>query len=100
MPQCGDREAQIRSPITDGAYGKPWVFRYKDLEIWWSNPHYNRPGGVKAATATAWVPQSKPIWFTEARMSGDRQGHQSAQCLFRCEVVGDWLFHHFRRRAR
>ncbi|MCE8508436.1 glycoside hydrolase TIM-barrel-like domain-containing protein [Ruegeria pomeroyi] len=60
-----DRAAQVRTPITDGAAGKPWVFRYKDLRSWWSNPHYNRPGGVESGTPTAWVPQSKPIRFTE-----------------------------------
>jgi len=59
------RDAQNRTPITDGAYGKPWVFRFKDLRAWWSNPHYNRPGGVESGAATAWVPQSKPFWFTE-----------------------------------
>ncbi len=62
---AADRSAQIRTPITDGAAGKPWVFRYKDLLAWWSNPHFNRPGGVESGTPTAWVPQSKPIWFTE-----------------------------------
>ncbi|QPC41986.1 glycoside hydrolase/phage tail family protein [Kaustia mangrovi] len=60
-----DRQLQIRTPITDGAHGKPWVFRNKDLVSWWSNPHYDRPGGVEAASATAWVPEAKPIWFTE-----------------------------------
>ncbi|BCP52836.1 hypothetical protein K32_14530 [Kaistia sp. 32K] len=60
-----DRRAQIRSPITDGGAGKPWVFRYKDLVGWWSNPHFDRPGGVEIGTPSAWVPQSKPIWFTE-----------------------------------
>lgn len=62
---AADRTAQVRTPITDGAAAKPWVFRYKDLRAWWSNPHYNRPGGVESGTPTAWVPQSKPIWFTE-----------------------------------
>ncbi|MFN3576341.1 MAG: glycoside hydrolase TIM-barrel-like domain-containing protein, partial [Tabrizicola sp.] len=62
---AADRIAQVRTPITDGAAGKPWVFRYKDLRAWWSNPHYDRPGGVESATPTAWAPQSKPIWFTE-----------------------------------
>ncbi|MTH64886.1 baseplate multidomain protein megatron [Paracoccus shanxieyensis] len=62
---AADRSAQIRTPITDGAAGKPWVFRYKDLRAWWSNPHYDRPGGVESSTPTAWGPQSKPIRFTE-----------------------------------
>lgn len=61
-----DRDAQIRSPIEDGAYGEPWVFRNKDFRRWWSTLHHDRPGGVRAATPTAWVPQSKPIRFTEA----------------------------------
>ncbi|MEM1128915.1 MAG: glycoside hydrolase/phage tail family protein [Pseudomonadota bacterium] len=60
-----DAEAQIRTPITDGAYGEPWVFRYKDLVNWWSEEHFDRPGGARASTSTDWVPQSKPIWFTE-----------------------------------
>jgi len=60
------RQVQARSAITDGAYGKPWVFRYKDLKSWWLNPHYNRPGGVEQGSPTGWTPQSKPIWFTEA----------------------------------
>jgi len=60
-----DRQAQTRSPITDGAYGKPWVYRPKDLVSWWSELHHDRPGGVEAATPTAWLPQSKPIRFTE-----------------------------------
>lgn len=60
-----DRENQIRTPITDGAYGKHWVFRYKDLWNWWGNTHVNRPGGIEAGSATEWVAQSKPVWFTE-----------------------------------
>lgn len=59
------RADQARTLITDGAGGKPWVFRYKDLRSWWSNQHFNRPGGTEAGTPTAWVPQSKPFWFTE-----------------------------------
>ncbi len=61
---AADRDAQTRTPITDGA-GKPWVFRYKDVRSWWLNRHYNRPDGIESITATAWVPQSKPIWLTE-----------------------------------
>ena len=57
--------AQRRLPITDGAHDEPWVFRYKDLAGWWSNPHHNRTGGVRAALPTGWSPGSKPIRFTE-----------------------------------
>ncbi|GAB4520048.1 MAG: glycoside hydrolase TIM-barrel-like domain-containing protein [Parvularculaceae bacterium] len=60
-----DRESQQRTTIADGAAGKPWVFRFKDFWNWWSNAHFDRPGGVEAASPTAWTPESKPIWFTE-----------------------------------
>ena len=60
-----ERAAQIRSPITDGAYGEPWVWRLKDLRGWWENAHHDRLGGVRQPVATDWVPQSKPFWFTE-----------------------------------
>ncbi|MDN5926714.1 MAG: glycoside hydrolase TIM-barrel-like domain-containing protein, partial [Hyphomicrobiales bacterium] len=60
-----DRKDRRRSAITDGAYGKNWTFRYKDIAGWWSNAHYNRAGGAEASTPTAWVPCEKPIWFTE-----------------------------------
>ena len=60
-----DRDNQVRTPITDGAHNKPWVFRYKDVKSWWANPHYERIGGVEQNTPTAWQPQSKPVWFTE-----------------------------------
>ncbi len=58
-------EAQIRTPITDGAHGEHWVYRYKDIRNWWSNAHHERIGGERQALPTAWEPQSKPIWFTE-----------------------------------
>ncbi len=60
-----DRENQNRTPISDGAHNEAWIWRYKDLYNWWANEHYNRIGGVRAATPTQWVPQSKPFWFTE-----------------------------------
>ncbi len=60
-----DRLAQSRTPITDGAHGEAWMFRPKDLKAWWSNPHHDRPGGVRATTPTAWVPRSKPLRLTE-----------------------------------
>ncbi|MCV6586315.1 MAG: glycoside hydrolase/phage tail family protein [Marinibacterium sp.] len=60
-----EEEAQIRTPILDLAHNEPWIWRYKDIRSWWSNPHHERIGGVRQASPTAWQPQSKPIWFTE-----------------------------------
>ncbi|KAJ56587.1 phage host specificity protein [Actibacterium mucosum KCTC 23349] len=59
------RDAQRRTPITDEAHDEPWVFRYKDIRNWWRNPHHDRVAGSRQPTPTAWVPQSKPVWFTE-----------------------------------
>jgi hypothetical protein len=58
------RAAQARLPIGDGAHGKPWTFRPKDLAGWWSNAHIRRVGGAET-TATAFTPGAKPIWLTE-----------------------------------
>lgn len=59
-----DRVSQTRTPISDGAYNKPWIYRPKDVLNWWSNAHIQRVNGLET-TATSWVPQSKPVWLTE-----------------------------------
>ncbi|MEE9590734.1 MAG: glycoside hydrolase/phage tail family protein, partial [Hyphomicrobiaceae bacterium] len=59
-----DRDSQVRTPITDGL-GKPWVFRFKNVWSWWQSQHFDRPGGIEVGAATAWTPQSKPIWISE-----------------------------------
>jgi hypothetical protein len=35
-------------------------YAWKNIEYWWNNYHYNPDN-----SQTAWVPQSKKIWFTE-----------------------------------
>ncbi|MEM7057323.1 MAG: glycoside hydrolase TIM-barrel-like domain-containing protein [Pseudomonadota bacterium] len=60
-----DRLTQTRTPIADGAYDEPWVFRPKDIRNWWQNQHFNRIDGVREEQPTAWVPRSKPVWLTE-----------------------------------
>ncbi|MNR72514.1 hypothetical protein D3C72_30820 [compost metagenome] len=60
-----DRQKRLRSPITDGLAGKPWIFRYKDIESWWSSLHFDRVDGAERATPTVWMPGMKPVWFTE-----------------------------------
>ena len=77
---------RLRTPITDGAYGKPWVYRYKDLVAWWSKPHYNRVGGVEVLTR-------RPPGCHSASRSGSRNSAarrstrgQPAERLPRSEV--------------
>ncbi|WP_296578664.1 glycoside hydrolase/phage tail family protein [Xanthobacter sp.] len=60
------RAAQARSPITDGAFGEPWVYRQKDLWSWWANTHHERIAGVRSVAPTAFVPGAKPIRLMEA----------------------------------
>ncbi len=56
------RAAQRRIPISDPD-GEDWVWRTKDFRGWWETPHHPRVGGVRQSQATAWQPQSKPIWM-------------------------------------
>ena len=60
-----DRDAQVRTPIVDSAHGEDWVFRPKDLFGWWSSAHHDRPGGVRSASPTGWVPGSKAVRLIE-----------------------------------
>ncbi len=71
------RDAQQRLPITDGAYQKPFVYRTKDIRGWWLSLHYPRVAGVESATPTAFIPQSKPIIFTELGCPAVNKGANS-----------------------
>jgi Gene Transfer Agent (GTA)-like protein/putative tail protein len=81
-PSSSHRDAQDRIAITDGAYGKPWVFRFKDLRNWWFNLHYDRPAGIESDQPTAWSPQSKPIWFTELGCPAVDKGANQPNCFY------------------
>ncbi|HMB11559.1 baseplate multidomain protein megatron, partial [Saliniramus sp.] len=92
------RAAQSRLPITDGAYGKPWVYRAKDLVSWWSEPHVERVGGVEIG-ATAYVPMAKPIWLTEIGIPAVDKGPNQPN-LFPDMKSSEGAFPHFSRRMR
>ena len=60
-----DRARRHRTPITDGAHGKPWVWRNKDFRSWWENVHAERVDGVETGVTSAWRPGMKPLMLTE-----------------------------------
>lgn len=93
------RIAQARTPIADGAYGEPWVFRNKAIRDWWENEHNDRPGGVRSGTATAWTPQSKPVRFTEMGCPAVDKGANQPN-LFPDRLSSEGGFPWFSTRAR
>ncbi len=68
------RRNQSRLPITDGSFGKPWMFRAKDIWNWWSEPHFERVHGAELEAPTGWIAQSKPIRLTETGCAATDKG--------------------------
>ncbi|MEG1452211.1 baseplate multidomain protein megatron [Brevundimonas sp.] len=77
-----DEAAQVRTPISDGAYGEDWVWRVKDLKGWWSNPHYERVGGVRLSRPTDWVAGMKPVRLTEIGCAAVDRGGNAPNLFF------------------
>ncbi|MFC3117640.1 glycoside hydrolase/phage tail family protein [Jhaorihella thermophila] len=73
-----DRDAQNRTPITDGDYGEDWIWRFKDLRSWWRESHHDRPAGMRLGIATqgaellGWNPIGSGV--TLAAGSGSHRG--------------------------
>ena len=65
MPTRLRRRAQTRTPITDGAYGKPWVFRAERPRVLVVERACGTRRRRRDPAPTAWQAQSKPIWLTE-----------------------------------
>lgn len=76
------RAAQTRTPITDGAAAKPWVFRQKDLSSWWENHHRPRRSGAELPMPTDWVPRSKPIRIIELGVPAVDKGANQPNLFF------------------
>ena len=94
-----DRAAQVRTPIADLAHGETWVFRQKAVRDWHGHAHHNRPGGVRDASATAWVPGSKPVWFTELGAPAvDKAANQPN--VFPSALSSEGAFPHFSAGTR
>ena len=65
-----DRQAQVRTPISDGFYGEPWLFRPKDMRNWWQSVHHDRLGGMRfgffqnAADPASYDPNPSTVTIT------------------------------------
>ncbi len=103
-----DRDAQNRTPITDGFYNEPWTFRFKDLASWWLTPHHDRPGGVRtgfftnAANVTSYDPNPATVtiapttgtfgpFVSPARIASDGATWHGATPGYRALAAGDRL---------
>ena len=93
------REAQARLPIADGAYGEDWVFRYKDLVSWWSQPARQPPGRGEGARGDGVAAEVEADLVHRARLPGGEQGHEPAERVPRPEVVGELFPVLFKRVA-
>lgn len=51
--------------VVEDQFDEAWIFRFKALRDWWARPHFERRGGRSLALRSPWLPQSKPIRFTE-----------------------------------
>lgn len=54
-----------RRTLIGNSSDQDWMWRYKDIRSWWQNLHHEVLDGNLQMQPTDWVPQSKPIWFTE-----------------------------------
>lgn len=78
-----DRANQVRTDLTDNdPANEPWIYGNKRLVDWWSNEHHSRPGGVRNAGATSWVPESKKIVFTEMGVPAIDKGTNQPNVFF------------------
>jgi hypothetical protein len=69
--------------------GKPWVFRYKDLRAWWSEPHFNRPGGVESGNAHRMGAAVEADLVHRAGLPRHRPRHEPAERVLRPEELGE-----------
>ena len=83
---AADREAQVRTPITDGAAGKPWVFRYKDLRSLVVEPAPQPPGRGRERRAHRLGPGEQADPLHRDRLPGGRPRPEPAERLLRPEV--------------
>lgn len=88
-----DRLSQTRTAINDNIHGENWIFGAKRIREWWQSAHHPRTNGVRSSTPTAWVPQSKPIVFTEFGCSAIDRGTNQPDQFFDPKKTDDGIPH-------
>ena len=67
------------APDTHRRHGQEQAMglRQKDIRNWWANPHFSRPGGIEAASATAYLPQESPSALRSSAARPSTRGRTS-----------------------
>ena len=94
-----ERNAQTRRPITDGAYGKPWVFRAEGSRLLVVEPAYGARGRRRDRRDRMAAAIEADLAHRD-RHSRRRQGAERTERLSRSEILGIRLSAVLPRRAR
>ena len=70
------------------------AYAWKNIDWWWKNAHVNPD-----QTTTPWVPQSKPIWFTEFGFPSVDGATNQPNVFYDPDSVAGNLPHHSRGRV-
>ena len=80
--------------------GQALVFRCKDLRSWWSNPHYDRPGGTESGTPTVMDARKQARLVHRAGLPGNRQEAPNQPNVFYDPKSAESLLPYFSRGWR
>ena len=95
-----DRLAQVRSPISDGGYGKPWIYRYKDIWGWWSNHAFQQAGRRRKRIANLLGSEIEANLVHGTWMPIRQQRLEPAKRLLRPQILRKRPPHLLNRRLR
>ena len=81
---------QVRTPIVGPTENTTWIYQLKNYDAWLENTHYNYSSGSFSASATSWVPSSKPVYLYGLQCPSVNLGtnqpyaylHQASQAYF------------------
>lgn len=74
--------------------GTSFVFQQKNIRDWWRSNHYPRTSNVPGPVPTVWVPESKPIVFTELGCSALNKGSNQPNVFIDPKSSESFFPHH------